>query len=282
MTRVVPSGGAFALLFPKNISGGDTTAPGVYIKFANPNTNGLPLWGVSGGGVTVVRKISMTSPQQQGFYAMFWWARGDGTFTDEGYWGMHPYPDDGTATGPGSSTHGWEVATNSGDWLDAFGGGTPPGALPITAGVTLTQIMIVTRADANSKTFTFYPDASNTASPNFVQKTITTANYGEGAFTAPFVVIGDSPWSAPLGTQAHERFGGTLDAIKIITPALSLADAKLEGADFSQMVTSGGQSGKWWGKNGFNSVDDLTDSYGTGRSFIWHDTANKGTMVSRL
>lgn len=272
--------GAFALQFPQNISGTDTTAPMVAIKFADPNTNGLPIWGASGGGVTVVRRIKVTSPQQQGFYQMFWWARIDGVLDlTQGYWGMHPYPNDGTSA---DFKHGWEIATNTQDYTTFDGNTTLPPALPLADGTVFTQIMQVTRAGVSDKTLTFYPNASITTSPNFVSINVLTANYGEGVFTAPGVFIGDSPWAAPLGIQPHECFGGVLDAIKIITPVLTLADATLEGANFSKMVTAAGQSGIWWGKNGFDSVNDLTDNYGTGRTFIWHDTSNKGTLVPRL
>jgi hypothetical protein len=48
------------------------------------------------------------------------------------------------------------------------------------------------------------------------------------------------------------------------------------------MVTSAGQSGIWWGKNGFNSVNDLTCSYGTGRSFTRNDASNVITTTARL
>jgi hypothetical protein len=273
------AGGAFALLFPKNISGPDVTAPYAALEFANPQTNGLPLWGVSGGGVTVVRKLRVTSPSQQGYYAQFWWCRGDGLFSaTDGYWGMHPYPTTQTNLG---TTHIWEIAIGGGDYIDFLGNqpGVQTNAIAVAYGSVLKQVMIVTRAGVSSKTLTFYPDATNTASPNFIQRLEVTANYGETNPASPKVIIGDSPWFA--GFQ-HERFGGTLDAIKIITPALSLADAISEVNDFSRMVTSGGQTGIWWGKNGFNSVDDLTCSYGTGRTFTRVDTSNLITTTTRL
>jgi hypothetical protein len=281
ITRPLPTvvGGAFALLFPKNVSGPDVAAPYAVLEFANPQTNGLPIWGVSGGGVTVVRKQRVTSPSQQGYYAQFWWCRGDGLFTTgDGYWGMHPYPT--TSTNLGTS-HIWEIAIAGGDYIDAFGNqpGVQTNAIAVAYGSVLKQVMIVTRQGVSQKTLTFYPDATNTASPNFIQRVAIEVNYGETDPASPKVVIGDSPWFA--GFQ-HERFGGTLDAIKIITPALSLADAISEVNDFSRMVTSAGQSGIWWGKNGFNSVNDLTCSYGTGRTFTRTDASNLITTTARL
>jgi hypothetical protein len=277
---LLSAGGAFALVFPQNLNGSDTTAPYSVIEFANPHSNGLPLWGASGGGVTVVRKIKVTSPSQTGYYAQFWWSQGDGAFNGtNGYWGMHPYP----ATLPANSatTHIWEIAIAAQDYIDSVGSSPPnqANAISVAYGTTFKQIMIVTRADANNKTLTFYPDATNTASPNFVQITVIVNNYGETAPPSPKVTIGDSPWFALF---QHEQFGGVLDAIKIITPALSLADATSEANDFSRMVTSAGQSGIWWGKNGFNSVNDLTCSYGTGRSFTRNDASNVITTTARL
>jgi hypothetical protein len=234
---------------------------------------------VSGNGVTVVRKQKVTSPSQQGYYAQFWWCRGDGAFNaNDGYWGMHPYPT--TSTNLGTS-HIWEVAIAGGDYVDFVGNtsGVQTNAIAVAYGSVLKQIINVTRQGPNQKTLLFYPDATNTASPNFVQAPIPFVAYGETDPASPKVVIGDSPWFA--GFQ-HERFGGTLDSIKIITPALSLADAVSEVNDFSRMVTSAGLSGIWWGKNGFNSVDDLTCSYGTGRTFTRVDASNLITTTTRL
>jgi hypothetical protein len=268
------AGGAFALKFPQNISGPDTTAPYAVIEFADPHLNGLPIWGAGGGGITVVRRLQITSPSQQGYYVGHWWSQANGVFDPaSGYWGMHPYPQ--TATNLGT-THWWEISEAGRDVIDFLGNGpgVPGNAISVVYGTTFDQILMVSRAGPSDKTLTFYPDATNTASPNFVSINETSANYGETVPPTPKFTVGDSPWFA--GAQ-HERFGGTLDAIKIFTPILTLAQAQQE-RDFSQVFNTG----IWWGKNGFNSVDDLVDSYGTGRTFVRNDASNLLTTVPRL
>lgn len=260
----------FALQFPTNVSGADTAASYVAIKFVNPQSNGLPIWGASNGGITVVRKIKVA--QQTGYHAMFWWSN-DGAFlwnagAPGSYWGMHPYPQNAANTG---TTHWWEIATGGGD---DFGP-----VVTVTKDINYLQGMTVTRAGASDKTLKFYFNLPNTNSSNYINRNELAANFGESNPPSPAVTIGDSPWYA---SYQHERFGGTLDAIKIFTPALSEADMLSESADFSRIVTAAGATNIWWGKNGFLNIDDLTCNYGTARAFVWADTSNKGTLVARL
>lgn len=270
-------GGAYALQFPTNVSGSDTTAPYVAIKFANPHLNGLPIWGAGGAGVTVVRKIRPT--QQTGYYAQFWWSN-DGSFLWNGgssgsYWGMHPYPQSSSNAG---TTHWWEIATSvGGDFTDTRSGvGLKKTVVQDT---TYLQGMRVTRTDANNKTLVFYTSLPSVANADVIEYIETSASYGETNPPSPAVTIGDSPWYASF---QHERFGGVLDAIKIFNAVLTEADMLSEADDFSALKTAAGSSAIWWGKNGFANIDDLTCSYGTGRSFVWADPANKATLVARL
>lgn len=267
--------GSSALLFPKNVSGSDTGAPYGVIEFQNSQSSGLPIWGASNAGMTMIRKIKVTSPDQTGYYAQFWMAQG--SFTGGNYHGCHPYPQNQSNSG---TTHWWEIACESADFIDFQGNqpGSPNNPQVVNAGSTLTQIYIVTRSGANSKTLTFYPDASDTSSPHFIQRNATTAGYGEGNPSIR-VVIGDSPWFASF---QHERFGGTKDAIKIFNEPLTLSDALSEAANFGALTTSAGAAAIWWGKNGFNTVDDLTCSYGTGRSFTRTDSSNVLSTTTRL
>lgn len=269
-------GQRFALQFPSNVTGSDTSAPYVAIEFANPQSNGLPIWGVSGGGVSVVRKIRVI--QQTGYYAQWWWCQGDGATFDPsaGYWGMHPYPTTQDNTG---TAHWWEIATGGGDFIDADGTSVGSGApTTVTKGINYTQGMTVTRAGASSKTLRFYHNLPNVTTSDYIQRVETTSNFGETDPPSPKVIIGDSPWYTHY---QHERASCILDAIKVFTPALSEADLLSEAADFTQLVTSAGQSGIWWGKNGFRTINDLTCDFGTGRAFAWANS-NKGTLVSRL
>jgi hypothetical protein len=266
----------FALQFPSNLTGSDTSEPYVALEFADPQLDGLPIWGASGAGATVIRKVQII--QQTGYYALFWWGQGGtGTFDPTaGYWGGHPYPTTGDNSG---TSHVWEVATAAGDFFNSAGSSDVGQGTAVTKGVTYIQAIVVTRANASSKTIRFYFDLPNVDSGHYVERTVTIADYGETDPPSPKVTIGDSPW---YSHYQHERASCVLDAQKIFNePLTDVDDVLAEAADFSQIVTSAGQSALWWAKNGFLTIDDLTCDFGTGRSFAWAN-ANKGTLVARL
>lgn len=281
-SSVVSEGGGgenlSALRFPTNVSGSDTAAPYAVIKFANPQDDGLPVWGPGNAGVTVIRRIR--TEQQTGYYAQFWWSQDDGSFgfdeTTLPYWGAHPYPTNKSNTG---TSHVWEVASQAGDFFDNFdvSGSIDTGdGLAVVHDTWLTQALRVTH-NGGTKTIRFYPDLSDT--DFFVQYT-TTSGYGDSpdSGTDFAVTIGDSPWFA--GFQ-HERFGGDLAWIKIIAKSMSDADILLEAADKDTLVTADAQNNIWWGKNGFTNVDDLTCDFGTGRSFTRDDDSDVLELVAQ-
>lgn len=265
----------FALQFPSNLTGSDTTEPYVAIEFANPQSNGLPIWGASNAGITVVRKLN--SIQQTGYYAQFWWSQGDGATFDPsaGYWGMHPYPTTLDNTGV---NHVWELAVAGGDFFSSAGSTDVGQGTAVTKGSTYLQGTTITRANANSKTLKFYFNLPNVDAANYIQRVETTAGYGESDPPSPKVTIGDSPWYTHY---QHERASCILDSIKIFNTALSESDMLAEAQNFNTVVTVAGQAAIWWGKNGFLDIDDLTCDYGTGRQFAWAN-ANKGTLTDRL
>ena len=274
------AGGAFALQFADNtvIGGSNTTAPFIAIQLLNPQLNGLPIWGAGGGGVTVIRKIKQLN--SIGYMAQWWWSNNGSFLWDAGapnsYWGMHPYPPGGAA---GTS---WvhEIASDRGGDYFNFAGSPDPGqGTAVTVNGSYLQGMQVSRAGVNDKTLTYYFNLPSTANGDKVSVNVTSASFGEVDPPSPAVTIGDSPWYSFF---QHERAAMVLDAIKVFTPKLSDADMLLEAADMSRIVTSAGATNIWWGKNGFNTVDDLTCSFGTGRAFSWADTGNKGTLVARL
>lgn len=266
-------GGAFALRFPSNVNGTENNLPYTVIQFSTPQDNGMPMWGASSTGVSGCRKIQ--PHQQTGYYAQFWYTRGDGTFDGVCY-GMHPYPQSQSSSG---TTHWWEIAADSGDYIDADGNVAGSGSpTTVTQDLTVNQGWIHTRANANSKTLKFYHRLPDVTTADYIQRTITTASWGESALTSCVLVMGDSPWFA--GFQ-NERASMDLDSIKLFNQPLTESELLQEAADYSRIVTAAGQAAIWWGKNGFDSVDDLTCDYGTGRSFSWAN-ANKGTLVARL
>jgi hypothetical protein len=296
-----PSGvsGEFALAFPSNRVADEVASPFAVLKFDNPQSNGLPLWGASGGGVTIIMKWRNRAVMQPGYMARFWWAQGDGNFdgATEGQYGFHPYPvrgydvannygpdRSGYAASSGSgfflhelATRGLDIITSTGtNWAGQNSSftGTAPNDVPatgtrVTPGATYTSALQVTRASSTSKTLRCYFNLPNTDSANYVETTITTT-YGESDPPSPVVMIGDSPWGQNA-TYQHEKADGDLLAVKIITPKLSDADLLSEAADFSRMVTSAGASGIWWGRNGFDTGHathngTVTCHYGTGRA----------------
>lgn len=264
-------GGAFALDFPSNVSGSSQVSAYGVIEFVNPQSDGLPIWGPSNAGVTVIRKVKFK--QQTGYYAPFWWSQGDGEFNgSNGYWGFGPYPQNESNTG---TTHWHEIATGGGDFIDANGAGPGSGSpTTVTMGATYVQAMVVSRQSANQKTLRYYFNLPNVDTSNYVQRVETLSNYGESSPPSPKVTQGNSPWMA--GFQ-EERGSFTLDWEHIYARALS--EAELLTVIAAPQVAL---SGIWWGKNGFNSVDDLTCAFGTGRSFTRNDSNNILSTAARF
>jgi len=253
-----------ALVFPSNVNGNENNLAYTVIRFDRPDQNGLPFWGPSGAGVTVIRRIKVI--QQPGYYAQLWYTRGDGTF-DGFTWGAHPYPIGG---GTSTTTHEWEIPSGQQDFVTTNGGG----ALTVTKNQWYIQALRVTRSSSSSKQIRLYCDLPSVASSNIIDCNWTTEL--EGDPTAAQIIIGDSPWYASFQNERASCYHGQ---IKIIAKSLSEADILSEAANFNSMVTADGIANIWWGKKGFASVNDLTCDFGTGRSFSWAN-ANKGTLGS--
>lgn len=271
-------GGAYSLSFPSNVTGSDTSAPFVAIQFADPQADGLPIWGTGSGasrlGVTYIWRYRPR--QQTGYYVNFWWSNNGSFLWDGGssntYYGAHPYPQSATNAG---TTHWWELAGTSGgaDYTTTLASTTKT----VVQDVWYTQALRVIVNGDGTKTVRFYIDLPSTANGDIIQN-IATSTWGETDPPDPAITFGDSPWYASF---QHERMSGEFDSVKIIAKGLSEADMLSEAADFSQLVTSDGSTYIWWGKNGFDSVDDLTCDFGTGRTFVWADTGNKATLGDR-
>lgn len=267
-----PSSAVYGLLFPSNVSGSDQSAPYVALKFANPHSNGLPIWGPSGAGVTYIWEY--TPVQQTGYYVTFWWSN-DGSFLWDGgnsntYVGAHPYPQSGSNSG---TTHWWEIAgmESGADWTDTLAGTKKT----VVKDVKYTQALRITVNGDGSKTARFYTSLPSVANADVIVGTAT-SGWGESNPPSPCLTFGDSPWYASF---QHERMSGLLGRVKIIAKSLSESDLLAEAADMSGLKTADGLANIWWGKTTFDSVDDLTCDYGTGRSFAWADASNKATRT---
>jgi len=182
---------------------------------------------------------------------------------------MHPYPPTNTV-----AAWNWEIATATGGDFDDNINGAPYTFVP---NAWYVQGMRVTRNGDATKTLRFYPELPSVDNDHVIQY-VNAAGFGESYPTNTALTIGDSPWWAEGGLQ-HETFAGILGPIKIFDKVLSEADMLSEAADFTQLATVDGAAHIWWGKTSFDTVDDLTCDFGTGRSFVWFDAGYKATLA---
>lgn len=266
----------YALRFPSNVSGSDQAAPYVALKFANPHSNGLPIWGPGSGasrlGVTYMWRIK--TRQQTGYYVTFWWSNDGSVLWDGGspntYYGAHPYPQSGTNAG---TTHYWEIAgCPTGDTVNTLSGSPKT----VVYDTWYTQALRITVNGDGTKTARFYTALSSVANGDVIESTAA-AGWGESNPPSPALTFGDSPWYASF---QHERMSADLAWMKIFAADLGETDMLTEATDGSAIKTSAGASAVWYHKRGFKTVDDLTCDAGTGRAFSWADASNKATLAT--
>lgn len=255
-----------SLVFPNNTTGAANNLPYTVIEFDRPDLDGLPMWGPSGQGITIIRRVKVT--QQPGYYAQVWMTRSDGTF-DGICWGAHPYPVGGGNT---ATTHQWEVAGGGNDHLNNRDGGS----VGVTKDRWYTQAIRVNRVNSGQKFVTLMADLPSTANADIIDSG-DLFSIGESTITTLKLIIGDSPWFASF---QNERFGGHLGQIKIIAKLMSEADCVTEASNMSALVTADAIANIWWGKKGFTATNDLTCDYGTGRSFTRVDPSSLLTLGS--
>lgn len=251
-----------ALLFPSN-----TGATFVALQFANPNSNGLPFYGPSSNGWSMVWETKYI--QQTGYYAMWWWSN-NGTFlwnsgSSDTYVGAHPYP----ANGTGSDTnHVWELAgmETAADNVLTRAGTTKS----VVKGTQFVQGFIM---DGSAKKGVFYTALPSTANADVIEHTAP-GGFGTTNPPSPCLTFGDSPWA-----QGQERASCYFRRLKIFAPALSESDLISEAGDMSRIVTANGLSSIWYGKKNWRSIDDLTCDYNTARALVWADSGNKATLI---
>lgn len=267
--RAADVGNGNQLIFPSNVSGSDTSAPFVALQFASPQNNGL----IFKNGMTFIWEYRPT--QQTGYYDTWWYSASNGTFPlgdTFPYVGGHPYPQSQTNAG---TVHDWEIAgmEPGGDARVTRSGATKQ----VVQDTNYLQAMRITRNGDSTKTAVFYIALPSTANADVIEKS-SSSTFGESidGSTAYALTIGDSPWYA--GNQ-HERLSGRLGRIKIFNIGLTEADMLLESANLAQIVTAAGSGSIWYGKNGYESVDDLTCDFGTGRAPVWA-SATKATLYT--
>ena len=190
------------------------------------------------------------------YFTLFFYADTTLTgFVAQGYYGFHPYPN----PAPNGADADWEISVEGSDAVGP----------QIVKDQWYTQAAVVRLVDTNELELKFYYDLPSTS--NVISYT-TSTNYAntfpQGA--NPGIVIGEAPWSVD-----SERLSGTLGPMKMFSTNLSESDIVSEAADFTQIVTSSGNSNRWWFKPTFESADDLTDSV-TGKAASWYNS-NKAT-----
>ena len=245
--------------FPSN---GDSPSNAfVACQFDNPHLDGLPIWGPGGAGTTYIWKIFPR--QQTGYYVTFWWSNGGSFGWDtqgygaNTYYGCHPYPKTGSASGTG---HNWEIATDYGGDGQITRAGVP---LTVVKGRWYTQALRVIRNPNGTKLLIFYIDLPSVADSNVIEYPLVAA-YGEINPPTPKITIGDSPWYADF---QHERLSGIVRGFKFFNRLLSEADMLAEAAS-DNLVTAAGQANIWWKKINPTPSDLLCEA-GTGRNPQW-------------
>lgn len=251
---------------PKNTNGNENNLPYSVIEFDRPDLDGLPLWGPSGQGITVIRRVMYE--QAPGYKASEWLSRSDGQF-DGVCWGAHPYPSPASNTSTG---HVWEVAAGGNDYTLNREGNT----IALETGRWYLQAIRVNRVNSGQKFVSLYVDLPSLADADVIDSG-DLFSIGEGTIATLKYIRGDSPWFASF---QNERHGGYYAQTKIIAKLMSEADCVSEAADMTQLVTPDAQAWIWWGKKGFTSIDDLTCDFGTGRSFVRNDSSNLITLGS--
>src|SRR6266849_4008696 len=223
-------------------------------KFANPQDNGLPIYGPEGNGVTYIWRAYPR--QQPGFYTAFFWANDDGegnfdTFLWDGgvgntYYGAHPYPRDGSSS---DINHDWEIAGENQDVVNGA----------VTYNRWFTQAFRAW-SDANGKHHEFYWDLPNTDASHRVTLDSPTS-WGNTNPPAPALTWGDAPWN-----PGREVWDGILRGFQIYSALLSLADIQSEAT--APLSTSAGMSNIWY-LNSNPTPTDISDKSGQGHHPAW-------------
>ena len=249
------------LIFPNNATVPDSNAESVRFRWMNPQSNGLPIYGPGGAGVTYIFKVRPT--QQTSYYTTFFWANDDGagdlsTFLWTGggsadtYYGMHPYPH------PSGTYHEWEISIEQADFVN----GT------VVYDVWYTQVVRVW-SDGSGKHHEFYWNWPNTDAGNRVTR-VSPTSYGNTDPPSPALTFGDAPWQ-----PGRETCSCTLRGLQIYNALLSEADIATEIAN--PLSTGAGAAAIWY-LNVNPTPDDLTDKSGAGHNPAWFNATKKATL----
>ncbi len=222
-------------------------------RFTNPQSNGLPIYGPGGTGVTYIWRAYPR--QQSGYYTAFFWGNDNGKDFNENFlwnngssdtfYGAHPYPD----MQPNGSTHQWEIAAQGNDFVNGV----------VVYNRWYTQALRVW-ADGTGKHHEFYWDLPNTDADHRVTVDLPTS-YGNLNPPVPALTWGDAPWN-----PSAEVWNGVLRGIQIYAAKLTLTDILNEIS--SPTSTTAGTNSIWY-LNLNPTPTDIADKSGKGHNPEW-------------
>ena len=258
------------LVFPSNGDVPNENAESVRFRWTNPHSNGLPIYGPSGNGVTYIWRVKPA--QQTGYYTTMFWSNDDGkgTLADTWYWkngpngtvdtnyGAHPYPR-GFSTG---TVHDWEIAAEESDFTNGL----------VVKDVWYTQALVVWGAVGAVKHHEFYWDLPNVDAGHKVTRTSALSGYGDTSPPAPALTFGDAPWQ-----PGNECLSGILRGLQIYSVKLSKADILSEIA--SPLSTSAGAANIWY-LNLNPTPTDISDKSGAGHHPAWFNATKLAKLFT--
>lgn len=234
-------------------------------KFVDPHTNGLPIYGPSGNGVTYIWRVYPR--QQSGYYTAFFWGNDDGqgnlsTFlwTSSGeadtYYGAHPYPENP----PNGNTHKWEISIEQNDFVNG----------QVEYGRWYLQAFRAW-SDADGKHHQYYWDLPFTDDAHVVRR-VSPSTWGNVNPPQPALTWGDAPWA-----PGNEVFNGVIRGIQIYADLLSLDEVITEAAN--PLSTARGQATIWY-LNVNPTPTDISDKSAKGHDPIWIGNERPGLYDS--
>jgi hypothetical protein len=252
--------------------GSDAVSTTMRFKFVNPHTNGLPIYGPGGNGVTYIWRAYPR--QQAGYYTAFFWGNDDGqgnintflwktvngipNYAADTYYGAHPYP-----RYPNPLLHDWEIAVEQHDFTNG----------QVVYDRWYTQAFRAW-ADANgNKHHEFYWDLPNTDASHMVTR-VSHPSWGNTNPPAPALTWGDAPWA-----PGNEVWNGVLRGIQIYTSLLSLSDMLSEAS--VPLSTAAGKNTVWY-LNMNPTPSDISDKSGRGHNPMWVGSARPGLYTKSL
>jgi hypothetical protein len=211
---------------------------------------------------------------QEGYYAVFWHAPNDGSFSSVPYYfGTHPYPatdcqvNGSGAAQSGSSTstdHCWESAGPA-DRLATDG--TNPGYTVVknTWYVQARRVRLGGACGGAEYEHTYFLDLVNNPTRKIQHCQASLGSAGG----SPAFYMGSSDWTSS-GDFNGETLGGKIRGLQFYSAGLSDADILTEAANqyTNTPQTASGISNVWY-MNQDPTVADVTDKSGAGHSPSW-------------